>query len=491
MARATSSLPVPRSPVTSTLAALLAARPICSTSFLMAGLSPTSSPVAPAARRRSRASASARVRRKAVSTAMSRASVLSGFSRKFRAPTRTARTAVSMVACPLIMMTGVSALALRMRCEQLHPVAVGEHHVEEAEIVGALLQLFLGDLDAARHVDAVALQGEGLLQRGEDRRLVVDDEQVRAGHRRSVVDRDIHAGEESPRFHRYLSRHDSAPRRRPSMKRAGTRWLAALLGLAAAMAAVRDAQAHGDVDVDRPESPGAQTTVAASAQPRADAPETEHEERAWVTLDMVLGWGKVPFAVQNLPDTGDPALTYSRSDRTQTDVQSFVRRRRSSSPIAGASACVCLSPSPTSRRTDRPRGRPARSATSSWTARSPPRSAPRPAHRGLARRHAADRPGAGGPPGLAGSELCLDAGERLRPLVAQPRRRVRARLRGQRALRSPAPRPHPQGRPFLPLPRVAHRARAEGREPHRHLDLPRCVLRRRRRGRVARRLRGA
>jgi hypothetical protein len=38
----------------------------------------------------------------------------------------------------------------------------------------------------------------------------------------------------------------------------------------------------------------------------------------------VLGWGKVPFAVQNLPTTGTPAITYSRSDATPSDVQSFV-----------------------------------------------------------------------------------------------------------------------------------------------------------------------
>jgi hypothetical protein len=108
------------------------------------------------------------------------------------------------------------------------------------------------------------------------------------------------------------------------MKRAGTRWLAALLGLTAAMAAGRDARAHGDVDVDRPEPSSAQSTAGVNAEPRPDAPQAKHEERAWATLDMVLGWGKVPFAVQNLPATGDPALTYSRSDRTDADVQSFV-----------------------------------------------------------------------------------------------------------------------------------------------------------------------
>jgi hypothetical protein len=41
-------------------------------------------------------------------------------------------------------------------------------------------------------------------------------------------------------------------------------------------------------------------------------------------LDLVLGWGKVPFAVQNLPTTGMQAITYSRSDATPSSVQSFV-----------------------------------------------------------------------------------------------------------------------------------------------------------------------
>ena len=71
------------------------------------------SPVVPVAARNARASASARSSRSAVSTVMRRASVLSGFSRKWMAPSFVARTAVSMVACPLIITTGVSSLAAR------------------------------------------------------------------------------------------------------------------------------------------------------------------------------------------------------------------------------------------------------------------------------------------------------------------------------------------------------------------------------------------
>jgi hypothetical protein len=108
------------------------------------------------------------------------------------------------------------------------------------------------------------------------------------------------------------------------MKRAATRWPAALAALTLAMAEGRDARAHGDVDVDRPEPPSGPSTDGVSADGRSDAARPKHEERTALTLDLVLGWGKVPFAVQNLPDTGDTELTYSRSDRTQTSVQSLV-----------------------------------------------------------------------------------------------------------------------------------------------------------------------
>ncbi len=90
---------------------------------------------------------------------MSSASVLSGFSRKLSAPRRVARTAASMVAWPLIMMTGVSLLAARMPLrESSTPSPSGSMHVEEAEVVAALLELLLGDLDAAGDVDGVALE---------------------------------------------------------------------------------------------------------------------------------------------------------------------------------------------------------------------------------------------------------------------------------------------------------------------------------------------
>ena len=81
------------------------------------------------------------------------------------------------------MMTGTSLPPARSRARSVEAVAVGERHVEQDEVVASLAESFLGDLDAAGDVDGVALERERLLQGGEDRRLVVDDEQMRSSHR--------------------------------------------------------------------------------------------------------------------------------------------------------------------------------------------------------------------------------------------------------------------------------------------------------------------
>ncbi len=104
-----------------------------------------------------------------------------------------------------------------------------------------------------------------------------------------------------------------------------------LIGLAIAVARVSsggDASAHGGVDEDR--TPQEEPSSAARPAPGAEEPRPtggeggEAAERGVVGLDVVLGWGNVPFAVQNLPTTGVQAITYSRSDATPSDVQSFV-----------------------------------------------------------------------------------------------------------------------------------------------------------------------
>jgi hypothetical protein len=89
-----------------------------------------------------------------------------------------------------------------------------------------------------------------------------------------------------------------------------------------------DAAAHGGVDEERspPEQlpAGARSSAVEERHESTEGTEREREDRFAVRLDLVLGWGKVPFAVQNLPTTGAQQITYSRSDATPSDVQSFI-----------------------------------------------------------------------------------------------------------------------------------------------------------------------
>jgi hypothetical protein len=105
-------------------------------------------------------------------------------------------------------------------------------------------------------------------------------------------------------------------------------WLLALAVAAAWATAGDDALAHGGVDEERSsaeKSPSVEHPNAVSGtQEPVEKDEGEGEGRFAVRLDLVLGWGKVPFAVQNLPTTGSQGITYSRSDDTPSDVQSFV-----------------------------------------------------------------------------------------------------------------------------------------------------------------------
>lgn len=98
--------------------------------------------------------------------------------------------------------------------------------------------------------------------------------------------------------------------------------------MGAALLFATEAAAHGDFDVDRPtpDAAGSPATPASPASPESAAGDQEPPRPARFTLwlDGVLGWGKTPFAVQNLPNGGSPDLTYTRSDRTPTDVQSFI-----------------------------------------------------------------------------------------------------------------------------------------------------------------------
>jgi hypothetical protein len=122
-------------------------------------------------------------------------------------------------------------------------------------------------------------------------------------------------------------------------KRAGVGWCAGVAAVAVVTASVGTARAHGADDVERPSPPTghegqappvpapsayASPAPTASAETAESTEEGEHEGRFKAGLDLVLGWGRVPFAVQNLPSGGNPNITYTRADQTQSNVQSFL-----------------------------------------------------------------------------------------------------------------------------------------------------------------------
>ncbi len=124
IARATNSFPVPVSPRMQTRVSLAATRSICAVSRAMAAPDPISSCL-PRRWRSSRFSSSRRVKRSAFSTVSSNLSVESGFSRKSRAPSLVARTAISMLACPEISTMGVFTPAFFRSSRSSRPLFPG------------------------------------------------------------------------------------------------------------------------------------------------------------------------------------------------------------------------------------------------------------------------------------------------------------------------------------------------------------------------------
>jgi hypothetical protein len=88
------------------------------------------------------------------------------------------------------------------------------------------------------------------------------------------------------------------------------------------------ARAHGgagdDAERSVPEASAAPAPTGGSTAPEAEGRRPEREPKAMVALDMVLGWGRVPFALQNLPQAGQPSVTYTRSDGVSSNVQSII-----------------------------------------------------------------------------------------------------------------------------------------------------------------------
>ena len=250
--------------------------------------------------------------------------------------------------------------------------------------------------------------------------------------------------------------------------------------MAAGLAAVcggdvreRHAAAHGDVDVDRPTVESRAGT--GGGRPSGAAAETgetqaEHEDRYHARARSACSAGaRSPSPCRTCRPPASPAITYSRSD--QTPVRRPVvhpRRRRPRWPSTSESSVrlpftfATFSPSGSaSRSTD------VASATSSSRAstRVPVAHGPSPRRAlGVAL------------PTAQGTEIPVGLSEQsagTRPSTGaydrwslEPGRRVRPRLRGQRALRAAAPRHHPEDRPRATRVHGAqHRAVREGGEP--------------------------
>jgi hypothetical protein len=113
------------------------------------------------------------------------------------------------------------------------------------------------------------------------------------------------------------------------------KWLAALAMTGLVATGARSARAaEGDDKGDKSDKPEGDKAEGegeegehAEGADKGDKGERKHEEKAVVVgVDLVLGFGKVPFAVQNGVGAGpNPQTpTYSATDKTSSNVQSFV-----------------------------------------------------------------------------------------------------------------------------------------------------------------------
>ena len=174
--RATSSLPTPLSPSSSTVALVGAARCTASSTRRSAGLWPTISYFDSIASFSSRFSERSSDCLSAFCSVTMTRSLLSGLSRKSSAPERMASTAVAVVPCPEIIddrQRLVERVQLAQHLEAVHP---GHLDVEQHQV--GTLALDGGDalLPGRRADELVVLVLEDHPQRVADRGLVVDDQ---------------------------------------------------------------------------------------------------------------------------------------------------------------------------------------------------------------------------------------------------------------------------------------------------------------------------
>jgi len=81
----------------------------------------------------------------------------------------------------------------------------------------------------------------------------------------------------------------------------------------------RATPAHADEEGEAKEG-GAE----AKGEGEAKEGEGKHEEVGKAGLDLVLGWGKVPFAVLNSPTGAQPVPNYTYDEKVPSNVQSFI-----------------------------------------------------------------------------------------------------------------------------------------------------------------------
>ena len=176
-ARAISSLPVPVSPRMQTRVSLAATRSTCAMTRRMASPEWTISCL-PTRWRSSRFSSSRRFSLRTLSTVSSSLSVESGFSRKSTAPSRVARTAISILACPEIITTGQRDAEVAQVFEQREPVLAGHHDVGEHHVEGLRFDQFQRARGVIADRGFVPGQAEGPRQRGQRVGIVIDNQEV-------------------------------------------------------------------------------------------------------------------------------------------------------------------------------------------------------------------------------------------------------------------------------------------------------------------------
>ena len=163
MCAASSSLPVPDSPVSSTPASERATCVASLSARRNASLGRSSSAPSPTSSRKRWFSRWRSERSSAFLTTSSTRSRASGFSRKSKAPLRVASTASRMVPWPGDHHHRRGVVALADGAQQVDAVAVGQAHVEQVEIgaAGAALRLELRHRAADGHARSPRLRGSG------------------------------------------------------------------------------------------------------------------------------------------------------------------------------------------------------------------------------------------------------------------------------------------------------------------------------------------